>query len=140
MSDLFINHRLTIPNGELRVTFSRSGGPGGQNVNKVESKVELRWNPAASDALSAMDKARMCQKLAGRLTTDGDLIVTSTRTREQVRNREDAERKLADMIRDALHRPKRRVPTRPSRGSKERRIQGKKQRSQTKRDRKRPEH
>ncbi len=138
MSDLLVNERLTIPDAELRVAFSRSSGPGGQNVNKVESKVELRWCPGESDVLSESDRARLLERLASRLTNEGDLIVTSSHTRDQIRNREDAEQKLAELVRTALHRPKRRRPTRPSRGARERRIQGKKRRGQVKRNRKPP--
>ena len=124
MGDLVINERITIPDAELRVAFARSGGPGGQNVNKVASKVELRWTPATSAALTDVDRVYLLERLGARLTNDGDLIVTSTLTREQARNRDDAEQKLVELLRVALRRPTRRVATRPSRGAKERRIQG----------------
>lgn len=135
MGDIVVTPRLTIPAGELAVAFSRSGGPGGQNVNKVASKVELRWNPTTSTTLGADDRAWLTSRLAHKLTTDGTLIVTSTLTRDQLKNRDDAESKLALIVRAALFRPKTRRPTKPSRGAKRRRVEDKRHRSQTKRDR-----
>ena len=135
MQDIVVTPRLTIPAGELAIAFARSGGPGGQNVNKVASKVELRWTPAATRALTADDRAMVVGKLAGRLTTDGELIVVSSLTRDQIVNRGDAEDKLAAIVRAALIRPKPRKKTRPSRGAKERRLKAKKVRSEIKRGR-----
>lgn len=138
MSNLVINDRIVIPAAELQVSFSRSGGPGGQNVNKVASKVELRWAPAESSVLNKSDRAWLLERLQSRLTTSGELVVTSSKTRDQAKNREDARDKLAAVIRSALARPKTRVPTRPSRGSNERRLQAKRARSERKRIRKSP--
>lgn len=118
---------------EIGLRFARSGGPGGQHVNKTESAVEVRWNPSASTALSADDRAWLLQRLS--LTTEGDLIVTSSRHRSQHMNREDALGKLAALVRDALFRPKKRKKTRPSKASKERRLHAKKARSKLKSDR-----
>lgn len=137
MSDLTVNDRVTIPEDEMRFSFARSGGPGGQNVNKVETKVEVRWRPADSRALSDADREWLLGRLAGRLTNDGDLLVVSTRTRTRERNREDALRKLAEMVRAALVRPRRRRKTRRTRASIERRLGEKKRRGQVKRDRRR---
>ena len=128
MGDVRVDARVVIPGTELRVSFARSGGPGGQNVNKVESKVELRWTPAETSAVSGDTLSWLLQRLAGRLTTDGELIVTSTKFRDQIRNRGDAEEKLAAIVRAALERPKVRRPTKPSRGAKERRLSAKKRR------------
>lgn len=122
MQDLVITPWLTIPSGELSISFARSGGSGGQNVNKVSSKVDLRWNVATSAALRDDDRAWLLQKLRSRLTGDGTLIVTSTRTRDQLKNRDDAEAKLALIVRAALDRPKARRPTKPSKASKRRRV------------------
>jgi ribosome-associated protein len=130
--DLVVDARVTIPGSELRIAFARAGGPGGQNVNKVATKVELRWRPADTAALSDADRALVVRRLAPRLTGAGELIITSTLTRDQARNRQDALDKLAATVRAALHRPRRRKPTRPSRAAKERRVQGKKQRGRTK--------
>jgi ribosome-associated protein len=126
---------LKIPDTELRVAFARSGGPGGQNVNKVNSKVELRWTPASSGALGDDDRAWLLAKLKSRLTKDGDLLVTSERSRDQAKNREDAAAKMAAIISAALFRPKKRRATKPSRGAKERRIGAKKHRAEIKKGR-----
>jgi ribosome-associated protein len=129
MTDLIVTSRVTIPADELRWSFARSGGAGGQNVNKVSSKVELRWTPGESRALTASDRAWLLAQLANRLTTAGDLIVTSDRTRDQINNRSDAEEKLAAIVGTALHRPTPRRATKPTRGSQERRIAAKKGRA-----------
>lgn len=135
MRDIVVSPRLTIPAGELTLSFARSGGPGGQNVNKVASKVELRWNPTTSAALSDDDRAWLVSRLARRLTNDGTLIVTSTATRDQIKNRDDAMSKLALVVRAALERPKVRRPTKPSRAAKRRRVEDKRHRAQIKRQR-----
>ena len=135
MPDLRVTDRVTIPDEEIAIAFSRSSGPGGQNVNKVASKVELRWTPATSRAFGDADRALVLGKLGPRLTTGGELIVISTLTRDQGRNRADAEDKLVAIVRAALHRPKARRPTKPSRGAKERRLRAKKVRGDIKRGR-----
>ncbi len=132
MEDLPVNERTTIPASELRVSFARSGGPGGQNVNKVETKVDLRWNPATSSVLSAVERERLSRRLSSRLTAEGDLIVTSSRTRDQGRNREDARAKLVRLIAKALEKPKIRKRTRPAKGAIESRLKEKKERSRLK--------
>jgi ribosome-associated protein len=132
MQDIPVNERVTIPAAEIRVSFARSGGPGGQNVNKVESKVELRWTPADSSALTLSDKEWLLTRLARKLTSSGDLVVTSSRTRDQLKNREDAAAKLANIVLRALERPKRRKPTRPTRAAVEKRLQEKKEKARIK--------
>ena len=139
MEDLPVTESLTIPGRELRVSFARSGGPGGQNVNKVETKVELRWRPGESSVLSDEDRARLLDRLARRLTGAGDLIVSSSRTRDQARNREDARRRLAAVVAKALERPKKRRPTRPTREARRRRLEEKRRRAELKAARKKIE-
>jgi ribosome-associated protein len=136
VADIRVTDTIAIPAGELRVSFVRSGGPGGQNVNKVASKVQLRWAPATSTAFSDADRAWVLHKLASKLTSDGDLIVVSNLTRDQGRNRVDAEAKLAALLVAALVRPKKRRATRPSQAAKTRRIEEKKARGQIKKARK----
>jgi len=135
VQDLVVQPGLTIPGSELTIAFARSGGSGGQNVNKVSSKVDLRWHPGSSSALHPDDRAWLLEKLGTRLTGDGALIVTSTLTRDQVKNREDALSKLALIVRAALIRPKNRRATKPSRGAKRRRVEDKRHRAEIKRNR-----
>jgi len=133
-----VSDAIEIPDDELTWSFARSGGPGGQNVNKVASKVELRWTPATSRALVALDESArgwLLSRLAGRLTLGGELLVTSTLTRDQLKNRADAAEKLAEIVRGALTRPKKRKPTRPTRASKLRRVAGKRHRAEIKKSR-----
>jgi|SRR5665647_546386 len=132
MQDIVVTPWLTIPSGELSVSFARSGGSGGQNVNKVSSKVDLRWNLESSAVLRPEDRAWLLQKLRSKLTTDGTLIVTSTLTRDQIKNRDDAESKLALIVRAALDRPKTRKPTKVSRGAKRRRVADKRHQAEKK--------
>jgi ribosome-associated protein len=133
--DLRVTRAIAIPADELAESFSRAAGPGGQNVNKVASKVELRWNPAASRALGEADRAWLLERLAGRITSSGDVVVRASRTRDQARNREEARERLAELVRQALARPRKRVATRPGRGAVERRLAGKKRRAVLKRTR-----
>jgi ribosome-associated protein len=135
MEDIVVTPRVTIPGDELAIAFSRSGGAGGQNVNKVSSKVELRWNPVTSIALGDAERAWLVERLRSRLTTDGTLIVTSSATRDQGKNRDDATSKLALIVRTALARPKPRKPTKVSRGAKRRRVADKRHHSEIKRNR-----
>ena len=135
MQDVVVTPRVTIPGDELAIAFSRSGGPGGQNVNKVSSKVELRWNPTTSAALTPDERAWLVARLGSRLTGDGTLIVTSTATRDQLKNRDDATAKLALLVRTALDRPKPRRATKPSRSAKRRRVADKRHHAEIKRNR-----
>jgi ribosome-associated protein len=135
MDDIVVTPRIIIPGDELAMAFSRSGGPGGQNVNKVASKVELRWNPTTSAALSPDERAWLIERLKSRLTGDGTLIVTSTATRDQIKNRDDATSKLALIVRAALDRPKPRRATKPSRAAKRRRVADKRHHAEIKRNR-----
>ena len=122
---LVVNSRISIPTSEFYFTFVRSSGPGGQNVNKVNSKAVLRWGVTASVALPEDVRRRFLAKHRNRLTTDGELIITSQRHRDQGRNVTDALDKLRAMIVEVATAPKVRSPTKPSRGSVQRRIKGK---------------
>lgn len=135
---LEITPTLQIPDTEFTWAFARSGGPGGQNVNKVASKAALRWHIAASSALPEEVKIRLALQQKRFFTQDGELIIVSQRYRDQERNREDCLEKLRAIILQALAVPKARKKTRPSRGAKRRRLQDKKQRSDIKQQRRRP--
>jgi ribosome-associated protein len=138
MDPLFVNSNLTIPAAELVVTASRSGGPGGQNVNKVNTKVTLRWNVLESRVLSFEIRNRLLSRLSNKLTGNGDLVISTEETRSQDRNIEISLAKLREIVIQALHVPKKRRATRPSAGARERRIKSKTQRGQTKKMRGKP--
>jgi ribosome-associated protein len=130
-----VNEPIPVPDDELSWSFARSGGPGGQNVNKVASKAVLRWSVLRTTALPADIKSRFLAQQRNRLTQEGDIVISSQRFRDQERNREDCLQKLADMIRQAMTVPKKRHATRPTSGSRKRRLEDKKRRSVVKRDR-----
>ena len=134
---LQVNDALSIPRGELDVRVSRASGAGGQHVNKTSSRVEIFWNVRASRALSDDQRARLFERLASRLTTEGSIRVVASDMRSQSRNRDLAEERLAEMVRRALVIPKKRRATRPTRASKEARLEGKKRQSHKKRERQR---
>jgi ribosome-associated protein len=136
---LVVRDDLVIPADELREELSRSGGPGGQNVNKVSTRVTLRWSLGSSRVLTVLQRQRLLSRLASRITREGELIVHCDETRSQLQNRAAARRRLAEVVREALHEPKSRRATRPTRGSQKRRREGKRRRSGVKRMRGRPE-
>ena len=111
---------------EIRIRTSRSSGPGGQHVNKTESKVELSWNLEESGFLSQQQKLMLRKRLKSRLTTGGVLIMTSQATPSQIRNREIVEQRFLDLVTRMLVPPKRRIATKPSRGAVEKRLKEKK--------------
>lgn len=134
---LFVTARIVIPDTELEESFIRSSGPGGQNVNKVSSAVQLRFNVRASLCLTEI--ARQALLLGGRLTQEGVLIITAQRFREQDRNRADARARLVEILRKAATPKPVRRPTKVPKASKRQRLDGKKRRGEIKRSRGKPE-
>ncbi len=133
--DLPVRRGLAIPAGELRESASRAGGPGGQHVNKVSTRVTLRWNALESAVLTPSQLGRLRRRLRARLTRNGELVVHASRHRSRARNRELARERLAELVREALASRKPRVPTRPSRAARERALAAKHRRSSAKRSR-----
>jgi ribosome-associated protein len=129
---LEVNDRIRIPDEEFSWSFVRSGGPGGQNVNKVASKAVLRWNLTASPSVPDDVKGRLYAQQRRRISSDGDLLLTSQRYRDQERNRLDCLEKLREMLRAAAVPPKARRKTKPTRGSRERRLADKRRRASLK--------
>ncbi len=133
-----ITDALAIPEDELTWTFARSGGPGGQNVNKVASKAVLRWDLAANTSLPADARDRLRSAQRRRVTSAGELVIQGQRFRDQGRNVEDCRERLRQMVLEVLRPPKPRRPTKPSRASKQRRLTAKRQQSQLKAGRRPP--
>jgi ribosome-associated protein len=129
---------LEVPDAELEFNYIRSPGPGGQNVNKVASAVQLRFNAGASTLLDEYARTRFATLAGRRLTRDGWLVLTAHRHRTQEANRRDALERLAELIAAARARPKPRRATKPSRGARERRLEGKRQRTEVKHLRRKP--
>jgi ribosome-associated protein len=124
---------------EITFQTSRSSGPGGQNVNKVESRVELRWHLADSQVLSALQKQLILEKVGNQLTAEGLLLVTAQDDRSQLRNKEIALARFHELLQKSLRRPKPRRATRPSAGAVRQRLEGKKRQGEKKANRRRPE-
>ena len=133
---LRVTPAIAIEERELDERFIRASGPGGQNVNKVATAVQLRFDPAQSPSLTEEVRVRLRALAGNRVTADGVLVIDARRHRTQAQNREDARERLAELLRQALVRPKRRRKTRPTKGSVEKRMQSKRIRSETKRGRK----
>src|SRR5438309_3943570 len=126
---LHINDRIQIPETEFDWSFVRSSGPGGQNVNKVASKAVLRWNLAGSPSIPVDVKDRLRSLFGSRVTTEGEMVLSSQRFRDQERNKADCLEKLGELVRAAAFVPKTRRKSKPTKGSRERRLAAKKHRS-----------
>ncbi|MBA2427134.1 MAG: aminoacyl-tRNA hydrolase [Actinobacteria bacterium] len=134
-----VNRSLTIPEGELELRFSPSGGPGGQHANKVATRAELTWNIAGSNALDEDRRARLLARLAPRLDASGALRITSDTHRSQLRNRKDVLDRLARIVAEGLRAERKRTKTTPTRASKEKRLRAKRKRSEAKDLRRQPD-
>ncbi len=140
VDDLVIAPGVVLPATDLHWTAVRSSGPGGQNVNKVATKVELRFDLETTSALHPAVKARLRVLARGRLDAEGRIVVTSQATRTLPQNLSDALEKLAELVRGALTPPKPRRPTKPTRASRVRRLEGKRHQSERKESRSMPRH
>ena len=132
---LTVTARLKIPLKEFRFTFCRSSGPGGQNVNKLNTKAQLRWKMMESPSLPEAVRRRLLAKYGRRVTSEGDLLVTSQRFRDAGRNVADCLEKLRAILAEVATPPKRRKPTRPTKGSVRRRLDNKRKTSKRKQER-----
>ena len=135
---LHVNRRIQIPVNEFQFTFARSSGPGGQNVNKVNSKVTMHWPVETSPSIPEDVRERFLARYRARINNAGQLVIHSQRYRDQGKNVADCLEKLREFLLEVATPPKRRIATRPSRASKERRVREKKSRGQTKKLRKKP--
>lgn len=135
----FPQSRFLPPESELSERFILTGGPGGQHVNRTETGVQLSFNVAQTQFLSAATKSRLTRLAGRRMDSDGILTIKARSHRSQRRNREDARERLAELIKAASHTPRRRIPTRPSKNAKRKRLEAKRQRGRTKRARGKPD-
>ena len=134
--DLAIKNGIVIPGYEIEITASRAGGPGGQHVNKADTRITVRWNVKETTALNERQKERVLKNLESRLTSSGDLIVHHSSSRSQQQNKKNALARLAQVVRKALYVPKKRMATRMPKAVKEDRLREKKQRGEIKKMRK----
>jgi ribosome-associated protein len=137
-NEICVTRSVRIPRSELSFQFSRSGGPGGQNVNKLNTRVQMRWNVDSTGSVSDAVRERLLARARRRINSEGELIITSQRFRDQAKNIDDCIEKLSELIRECTAVPRTRKQTRPSKASKRRRLEAKKQHSQRKQARRRP--
>ena len=138
MDDLEVSDNVTIPGWEMWFTASRSGGAGGQHVNKTASRVTLHWSVSTTQAVPEHQRAQLMRRLSRYINSDGVLQLSAESSRSQHRNREEARERLASVVRKGLERRKRRRATRPTRGSVRRRLQSKRENAEKKQMRKKP--
>ncbi len=134
-NSLYIKNGINIPENELEITTSRSGGPGGQHVNKTNTRVTVRWNIKNTNVLTPEKKEMVLKNLGNQITLDGDLIVHNNSSRSQIKNKEMAFETLAQKIRKALYVPKKRIKTNVTKSAKENRLQKKSHKSLIKKTR-----
>ncbi len=132
---LIVNARIRIPHSEFEFQFARSGGPGGQNVNKVNSKATLRFHLLASPSVPADVKRRFTERFASKILNDGSVLIANETSRSQLANRTACLNQLTEWLKEVAVAPKKRVPTKPTRGSKARRLTDKRRTSEQKRQR-----
>lgn len=130
--EMEINEKIQIPDNEIEFSFSRSSGAGGQNVNKVSSRATLRWNVTATTSLPYDVKQRFLTVFASKITNEGEILISSDNFRDQPRNIEDCKMRLTEMILAVEKPPKKRVPTKPSRANKAKRVESKRAHSDRK--------
>jgi ribosome-associated protein len=138
VSGIPISRGVTIPEDEIELKFTTSGGPGGQHANRSATRVELTWNVDHSRALDARQRERVRARLRHRIDSSGALRLASDRHRSQLRNREEVRRRLAGLVSDALRPRARRLPTAPTTAARQRRLSSKRRRAETKRLRRKP--
>lgn len=138
MADLEIRAGLVIPERELRYSYSRASGPGGQNVNKLETRVQLWFSLMQSEVFSDAEKARIARAAGRRMTAEGELLMACDQHRHRERNRDELLQRLRRLILQALQKQKKRIKTKPTKGSQRRRVEGKRRRAQHKANRQRP--
>lgn len=129
---------MTIPDTEIELSYTRSGGPGGQHANKTSTRAELVWNVVDSEALGPRQRARLQQNLRNRIDGNGNLRLASDRHRSQLRNKEEVLRRLEDLVREGLKVPRARIPSKPSRAAKVRRVERKRRHGEIKKARRKP--